>query len=268
MWLGIDKQVYILPFDSPTPVAVGSKIQSVQGDVTGIEDIPAGQLTNASAVYHDGFYKLSITKSGGSYNSEQWWLDVDRLQVEQGGHFSPWYGPMIGQTIGPQIALTGTGDVGQHYAGEGQDKGYVYEISKDTQRSDIDVSDASTKEITVSWKTYYNPLNDPAFRKQIPIIEAEFLDTDDSVSVSFNDITGLLKSATNFQLQTSATLWGEENWGVSLWNDFGRTRKQLAITPDIYPRRLCMTLTNSSDTNDFRIFSLSAKAIEQSKEFG
>jgi len=268
MWLGIDKQVYILPFDSATPIAVGSKVQSAQGDITGIDNIPAGQLTNASAVYHDGFYKLSITKSGGSYNTEQWWLDITRLQIDADGHFGPWYGPMIGQSIGPMITLTGTGDIGQHYAGEGQDKGYVYEISKDTTRSDITVSDGSANAITCSIKTYYNPLNNHSFRKQIDMIEAEFLDTDDSVSVSFNDITGLLKSAVNFQLQTSAVLWGAQNWGAFNWNDFGRTRKQLAIDPAIWPRRMCITLTNSSSDNDFKLFSLSAKAVEQSKEFG
>jgi hypothetical protein len=267
MWLGIDKQVYILPFNSATPIAVGSKIQSEQGDITGIDNIPSGQLGNASAVYHDGFYKLSITKSGGSYNTEQWWLDITRFQGDQDGVFGPWYGPMIGQSIGPQITLTGTGDIGQHYAGEGQDKGFVYEISKDTQRSDVEVSDGSAKEITCSWKTYYNPLNNPAFRKQIGLIEAEFLDTDDSVSASFNDIDGLLRSATNFQLQTSAVLWGAQNWGAFTWNDFGRTRKKLPISPVISPRRMCITLTNSSSDNDFKIFTLLAKAVEGNQEF-
>lgn len=267
MWLGIDKQVYILPFDSATPVAVGSKIQSEQGDVTGIENIPAGQLANASAVFHDGFYKLSITKSGGAYNSEQWWLDVNRLKVDEDEYFSPWYGPMVGQTLGPMIVLSGTGDVGQHYAGEGQSLGYVYEVSKSTQRSDIDATTATASEISVSWKTFFHPLSNSAFRKQVEVIEAEFLDTDDSVAASFNDITGLLRSATNFQLLSSIVTWGSELWGYGPWNDFGRTRKTLELDPTIYPRRLSITLTNSSSDNDFKIFSLLVKAVEQNKEF-
>ena len=59
IYLGTDKMVYILPFESLTPVPVGHKI-TAEGNQKedGLESIPAGQLAKASAVYHDGFYKL------------------------------------------------------------------------------------------------------------------------------------------------------------------------------------------------------------------
>jgi hypothetical protein len=99
IWLGVDRQVYLLPFESSRPIPIGMKIQSNVGGVNGIESIPVGQIATACAVYHDGFYKLSVAKSGGTNNSVQWWLDVKRLHIDEDRLYGPWFGPMEGQTI-------------------------------------------------------------------------------------------------------------------------------------------------------------------------
>ena len=67
VYLGTDKQVYILPYNSLTPVPIGHKITAAGNrKEDGLESIPASQIANASAVYHEGFYKLSIAKTGGT----------------------------------------------------------------------------------------------------------------------------------------------------------------------------------------------------------
>ena len=52
MYLGIDGQVYLLPFKSSTPVPVGDKIRSNQTGIEGIESIPNGQIQNACDTSH------------------------------------------------------------------------------------------------------------------------------------------------------------------------------------------------------------------------
>ncbi len=71
MWLGVDRQIYILSFGSSVPVPIGHKVQSYTylADIEGIEDTPAGQIENACAVYQDYLspkaQELTIRCNGG-----------------------------------------------------------------------------------------------------------------------------------------------------------------------------------------------------------
>ena len=124
IWLGADKQVYILPFDSLTPIPIGQKITSA-GNIKedGLESIPSSQTKNASAVYHDGFYKLSVASTGATTNDRQWWLDIARLSRDKNKYWGPWYGPMKGMTFHGQTVLSGPGDNSEWYAGESGNNG-------------------------------------------------------------------------------------------------------------------------------------------------
>jgi hypothetical protein len=266
MWLGIDKQVYLLPFDSATPVPVGDKITDEQGEVGGLEGIPSGQISKASAVYHDGYYKLSITRSGGSNNTDQWWLDVTAMQRDADGVF-PWYGPMKGQSIGPQITLNGPNDIGEHYGGEATAKGYVYELSQKDVFTDVNPSDGSSRDFEHKWVTLYNALGETPFRKAVHEGEIEVKAIEQTINITYRDINETLKTGTTISLDNSGFKWGQLLWGSGdTWNSDRPGRKMIDITPSIYPRRMSVLLSGSS-SNDFVILALRFKSLEQSKDF-
>jgi len=155
MWLGIDLQVYLLPFDSSVPVPVGHKIIShtYLADIDGIEDTPSAQVQNACAVYHDGFYKLSITKSAGAYNTVQWWFDINRIHKDENGLYGPWYGPMLGNNIAAFATLNGPSDTGQLYGIEANATAgsFVYQLDQKSVYSD------NGSAINIFYQTYFNP---------------------------------------------------------------------------------------------------------------
>src|SRR3990167_7954242 len=99
IFLGSDRQVYLLPYGSLILIPIGEKIRSVTS-IKGIESIPLQMLSKACAIYEDGFYKLSISTNSLTENTVQFWLDVNRLyKDEETNKYGPWYGPHIGQKI-------------------------------------------------------------------------------------------------------------------------------------------------------------------------
>jgi hypothetical protein len=269
MWLGNDKQVYLLPFGSASPVPVGQKITS-KTDQPGLESIPAGLIDNACAVYHDGYYKLSIGKSGGTYNTVQWWLDVDRMSMDEDGFAGPWFGPMEGQTISCFAKQSGAGGSGALLGGEAQAKGYVYTLHDTSVFGDIDPSDASSSEITCTWDSFFNPMGNPALPKDVHELEIEILNNDTSVTMNFYDYNETLKTGDSLSLLTTNTKWdSSEQWDSAVqWGGFTPFRQKHNVDPAIAPRRLSVRITNSSSTNDFELYSLIVKGIEQDLVFG
>jgi len=265
MWLGIDRQVYMLPFASATPIPVGNKITSVIRGEEGIEKIPAAQLANACAVYHDGFYKLSVARDGQTTNNAQWWLDVTRMHKDENAHHGPWFGPMLGQTINVFAKQAGAGDVGELLAGESSAKGYVYEVGDDNTFSDIDPSDASAKAIQVFYQTFYNDLTgNPHLAKDIHFIEAELLDVLGTVNIDFEDITGTIKSGDSFGLSGNAIFWDDAFWGEEDWSNSAPTRQKVEIDPVIQTRRLSILVKHNSSVDRFELYGISAEVKEQS----
>lgn len=267
MWLGIDGQVYILPFDSPIPVSVSTKIQSQQDAYEGIEKIPAAQIEKACAAYHDGFYKLSVTVSGGSNNTNQWWLDVNRFHQDESGLFGPWYGPMDGQSISCFALQNGPGDSGELIGGEATAKGYIYDLGKYADYGDIDNSDASAKAIQIYWFTAYNPLGNPDLVKEVEAIEVELLDVLGTVNVNFWDITGSLKTGDSIGLSGSAIYWDDAYWNDQDWSSSSPTRQMLNIIPQIICRRMGVIITHNISTDKFELYSLKALVKERRNAF-
>lgn len=268
MWLGIDRQVYLLPFGSTTPVPVGKKLFSGQSE-QGIENIPATQIQFACGVYHDGYYKLAVARSAQTENNVQWWLEIDRLFITENGYYGPWFGPMLGQTISCFANQNGPGDTGELIAGEGTAKGYIYQLGNVSTLSDINPSDASTKDIEIKYKTFYNPLSfdetGEAFNKVIHDIELELLAINGTINLDFHDITGVAKIGTSFGLTSGSKTWGSFNWGDNNW-DLGDKpiRQTLDISPSMKVRRLEIIITNSSSTDKFELYALRTSAIQES----
>ena len=76
--------VYLLTAGSPVPIDIGYAIAPA------IAAIPASQRQYSHAVYHNYFYKLSITPPGASSPQQSWWLNL------RGGlgDAPRWWGPM------------------------------------------------------------------------------------------------------------------------------------------------------------------------------
>lgn len=267
MWLGMDRQVYLLPFGSSTPLPVGTKIQSNIDGTEGIENIPATQIQNACATYHDGFYKLSVAKQGGTNNTNQWWLDVKRLQIDEDKLYSPWYGPMVGQTIGVFANQNGPEDSGDLIGGEATAKGFIYDLHKQGDTGDITLSDKSTKTIQIFWQSYYNPIGSPDFNKTIHQIEAELLDVLGTVNIDFHDITGSVKTGDSFGLSGSAEFYDDNFYDDEFYSNSVPTRQVITTSPAINTRRLSVIVKHNISNDKFELYSVKAEALEQRKVF-
>jgi hypothetical protein len=266
VYMGIDKQVYLLQFNTSTPVPIGQKITSLiyLSGIDGIEDTPAGQIHLACAVYHDGFYKLSLAPESGTTNSIQWWLDIDKMATDENGLVGPWFGPMTGETFSCFAAQTGNGDSGELMAGDGTGatgKSLVYQAG---QRG-INATDGTAMEI--QFKSFYNPLGSIGYRKEIHNLEVELKEVTGTTVFNFTDIDGSLNSGGNISLTASTTLWGTFNWGDVNWSSALPIREQINISPAILPRRLSIQMTHSSATDTWELYALRAEVKESNLLF-
>ena len=264
IYLGTDKQVYILPFNSLTPVPVGHKI-TAEGNQKedGLESIPSGQLPNASAVYHDGFYKLSIAATGATTNNRQWWLDIARLVRDENRYWGPWYGPMKGMTFHGQTVLSGPGDNGEWYGGESNATvgGFVYEASQIGTFSD------SGTAMDIELQTFYNPLSVQTLNKVLHHLEFELLSTSGSYNIDYFDTIQKIKNGDVLSLTDETVQWGAAQWGTFKWQATGPSRLRHQIDPAIHTKYLSILVKFTSST-DVRIYKIMAEEQQQYDPLG
>ncbi len=258
IYLGIDKQVYLLPFDSLFPVAIGDKISSENSSTNGIEDIPANAISKSSAVYHDGFYKLSFAGAGSSTNNKQFWLDVKRLELDENKHAGPWFGPMEGMEFGPMITLDGPNDSSQWYAGDsvgGSGRSLIYEGSF------RDIFSDNLSDIDCTLQTFFSPLTEVALPKDVHFLESELLDENGSVIFDLHDITGAKRSGITLNTGGANNLYGTFLYGVELYSGPKIQRDRMGVDPAIHVRLLSVVV-KSNGTKRFELYSLRVEAQE------
>ena len=264
IYLGIDKQLYLLPFNSVAPIPIGTKIHSTHVGIEGIENIPSGQLANACAIYHDGYYKLSVAQSAQTTNNVQFWLDVKRIQQDEDGLWGPWYGPMKGTEISVFATQNGNGDSGELMGGESNATtgSFVYTMDDDTLFAD------SGTAIQIFYQTLYHPLTGNDFlNKDVHRVEFELRDVLGTVNIDFFDINGTLKTGDTISLSGQAIYWDDAYWGDEYWSSSIPTRSVVNITPAIQPRRLSILVKNSTDNDTFELYAIRAEVKEQSLIF-
>ena len=277
MWLGVDRQVYLLPFGSATPIPVSDKIRSNTSGLEGIELIPAAQISKSCAIYHDGFYKLSITSSSNNFNNRQFWLDVNRLFKDEDGQYGPWYGPML-MTDGTNssgancyVVQSGAGDVGELITGESNANvgSYVYIDGDRALFGDNVDNDGSTnaQSIQIFWQSFYNPLGNEYVNKQIVKSEAVLLDVLGTVNVDYHDITGSIKTGDSFGLSGSAIFYDDDFYDDGFYSNSTPTRQLVSISPGISTRRLSMLIKHGVSTDRFEIYDLSVEARELGRTY-
>ena len=209
-WLGNDKQVYLLPYDSSFMLPVGDKITSGASSFKGLESIPVAQIPEAAAIYHDGFYKLSFAISGGTTNTRQYWLDVKNLQRDENGLWGPWFGPMIGMEINVFAHQNGSGDDGRLLGGDDNAKGFVYSLNEDGIFGD------DTAAFTMIYFSNHEQ-GVPGFDTRVMGSQIELTDPASSFTLAFYDTTGILGSSQSISPLGTGITWGDQNWGTFNW---------------------------------------------------
>ena len=268
IYLGRDRQVYLLPFKTNTPVPIGHKIISRHPAYNGIERIPTTQIENACAVYHDGFYKLSFAGDGQTINNRQFWLDITHLKQDENGLFGPWYGPMTGQSISVFATQNGPGDLGELMGGESSPLigSFVYTLD-----SEGDFNDVGT-EIPMFWQSFYHQLGDPNLKDAIHMLELELLDTSGTLNIEFHDITGAVKTGDTITLGDGGTYWDDFYWGEAYWGASGGIeRKKLNIGKTgggtSLLRRCALKISHGITSDTLEIYSANLKTIPQNIGF-
>lgn len=264
LWLGSDKQVYILPYDSLTPVPVGHKITAEGNkDEDGLESIPAAQMKNASAVYHDGFYKLSIAPSGSTVNSQQYWLDIARLERDENRFWGPWYGPMKGMNFHGQTVLSGPGDNGEWYGGESKAAtgAFVYEAGQAGTFADSGVA------MAIEFQSFYNSMSVQTLNKVLHKLEIELLSTSGSYNIDYFDTIGKIKNGDVLSLVDDTILWGAGVWGSFKWQSTGPSREQFPIDPAIHCKYLSLLIKFTSST-EVKLYKIMVEELQQHDPLG
>ena len=264
IYLGSDKMVYILPFNTLTPVPIGHKI-TAEGNTKedGLESIPATQMKNASAVYHDGFYKLSVAATGGVSNTKQWWLEVSRLERDANRFWGPWYGPMNGMSFHAQTVLSGPGDSGEWYAGESipANGSYVYEAGQAGTFTD------NAAVMDISLQTFYHPLSVATLTKVLHHVEFELLSSAGTYNIDYFDTIQKIKNGDILKITDSTLQWGAGTWGSFNWQSTGASRIRHPVDPAIHTKYLSILIKFTSGT-DVRIYKIMAEELQQFDPLG
>lgn len=259
MWLGNDRMVYLLPFNSMRPVPIGQKIKSNQTGVTfGTDSISGAGLPSACATYQDGYYMLSYPKNGGTVNDTQMWLDVENLHQDEIGQWGPWFGPMVGPTISVFANTNGPGDNGGLLGGEATAAtgSFVYILNEDGTYADV------SADILTKWVPPYNSYGNQWITKRTHGMGFEVLDNKDGYTVGFFDITGVIGQNVSVPTSVSRTKYGGAKYGAVKYASSGPIRKTVNIDTPVDFRRLSTTVTNTSSTDDVQIYSAGIKLLD------
>lgn len=260
IFLSSDKQVYLITMDGNL-IPIGSNIFSNRPEVNGLEDISTMNNAIPFAIYHNGFYKLSIPSASVTYNTVQFWLDCTRFhQHPRTGLYGPWFGPMMGQSISHGVVQNGPGDDGALMVGEANAStgGYIY------QADNTNADDGTA--ISMIYQTNYEDANRPDYYKTYKQFDAEFASVDGSLQTSFYDTPGVFSDGATTTLTSSSVYWDDVYWDDFYWSGAGEPmRYQFVPTEKIIARNLSISLSYSSTTDQFKLYSINAHGQIRSK---
>lgn len=254
IFLGNDRQVYILPFGTSRIVPIGHKIISQSQAILGIESIPLSQLSKACAVYHEGFYKLAFAVSGGTSNTYQYWLDVDRMEVDDRGHYGPWYGPMTGMVFSCFTKQDGASDDGRLLGGGGGQDGRVYRVNESTTYSD------NGNSIVMDFKSRHEAFSGAHLNTRIMESDVTLKPSyTQTIQMGFNDITTPISTATAISPpDNTGVYWGSFYWGDEYWYGTGVPvrRKVEFYEKDMTGRFISTQIRYTSDLDSLQVYSV------------
>lgn len=259
IFLGSDLQVYLLRYGSSQLIPIGHKIQSQNTSaVMGIESIPVAILSKACAIYNKGFYKLAVAPPGGTTNTRQYWLDIDRLDADERGRWGPWYGPMTGMSVSCFVNQNGSGDDGRLLGGEGNATGYVYRMNEAGTYTDDGAA------IGLLYQSRNEPYSDnPALDVRVMQSELEMTAVTGTVSIDFSDTNGPIATASSISAGTSGNYWGTLYFGDDYWAGSGLPirRKVEWYEKHCIGRFISTSVQYTSSTDALNLFSVQHEAV-------
>ena len=257
IFLGTDKQVYLIPYGSIQIIPIGEVIRSGTTASPGIESIPDAQLPKACAAFHDGFYILAYATSGDTTNSQQMWLDVTRLGKTENGEWGPWFGPMTGMSVSCFVTQHGPGDDGRLIAGSGLADGFVYKGNEKDTLADNGAA------IAVRYQTHHEFLSDSeSLNVAMEQMELEMRPMQGSIVGSCQDTIGPAGQGVTFTPVGTATYWDDAYWGEQDWTGGETPIRGIVRLDDANARgrQMATEFQFSSATERFELFALRQEA--------
>jgi hypothetical protein len=239
------RSVYLFPPSTQEPQDIGWPIE------TAIRDIPSDARNKSWAVFHRGFYKLSIALPGSAYPTVQWWLDLRHGL----GDPPSWWGPHTFPAYTASVkAANHPAEDDRQWAALGA--GSILLVDQAGQY----VEDGAPPVPVVSkWTTAYlddgTPLV-PKLAKRVRMIAR--VESNTSVACTVTGDEEISTSGLLFFHATGGGLWNTGTWNEDEWSVSGLDLEELEISvPEIRARSFQVTLTHSDPTQlDLRDFEL------------
>jgi hypothetical protein len=205
VFLGSDGDVY-LARGAGEPIRIGSGIRPSMSHLVADDSL----MKKCSAVYHDGFYKLSYpSASTSTYNDAQWWAD---MRVE-GDSPIAWSGPHIGVAVGQQVVFVGESDNSLRYACRPDALGTI-RLDDPSTFQDLGVSISSV----IEWKTTRFGAEMHGKRYTGMVFDA-YYDTTYAHEVMVEGFADAQYTQKNKPLSTGAGVWDASAYDGGLWGD-------------------------------------------------
>ncbi len=208
MFLGVDRggtrNVYLVNADPKLPQKVGIRV------FPALQSIPETQLINATAEYHNGFYKLRFAAAGGATNTEEYWADLLPLVLGLPDAEVEWYGPMPNLALASLIVLDGPDDTGV-YGGDAT-TGTVWKLEQTA--SYVDGALPIAGQLFSPEYTEGDPLREKIWGG---VSFGIFKSADGQIQIDIVLNSGAARSSKQVAWTVSADEWDVAQWDVAQW---------------------------------------------------
>ena len=253
VFLGVEpgglRNVFMIDADPHLPRRIGNLITPA------LQNIPAAQLINATATFHNGFYKLSVATGGGATNTEQYWADFMPMLLNRPGEEAvpEWYGPMMNLALKSFVVFDGPGDSGQLRGGDNT-AGTVWKLNETATFND----GGTLIDGEIHTKSFNE--GDPLRQKIWNGFTFGFLQEDTGVlSVLAVVDAGRTQVAKTLSWTASGSLWDSAVFDTDLWGGEAFTEDVVNLDTRLVGRILQLQLRHALET-DFQLRDFGRKA--------
>lgn len=209
-FVGKDRRIYRVDYGDGSLTNVSEALISNDSTFPGMESVPASQIANVVAVWHEGFYKWWVAMAGETTNTTGGRFHAERARQNSKGFWGPHYWPMKGQTVASACVLDGTGD--SHELLLGGTDGYV-------RQADTGASDDGAA-ISKQWRSPYLTAPEENQHRDQLLTHAELTTNSvpESIVVSFYSPRKPLSVSNSVTPGSDAVKWGSRKWGSFKWS--------------------------------------------------
>ncbi len=258
MFLARNKKIYLLPFQTSTPVEVSQKITSNLNYISGLEKISSDRISDACGVYHNNYYIISFSRDSTTENDTQFYLEVSRLSIDNKNSYQPWYGPMTGNGASVFSVKKGPGDKGELLSGSGS-TGYVY------LDADLSILNDDGSAIVHGFQTIFKGGEEgllvkssiSTLLKRSDRIEVDMLNTITEAIIEFYDLNIQLSILNTFEtIGTGGFYCGGFYCGETYHTSNQPSKNNIRIDPLIEFNLLSIVISHKILNEKFELYSL------------